>query len=90
MTIRERILSKPPEVQIVLKAKMTKLRIDEGSPDCPHETYAEEALAWWDTVCRDLGVNMQDEDDEAALAIQITQGLRRQKVWGKILREGTQ
>lgn len=81
MTARQRIRAKPPAVQVVLKAYIVKLSIDDVEPDWPG--YAERALLWWEEL---KPMFMAGGMGETAAAELVIAGLRKQDVWGKILR----
>jgi hypothetical protein len=90
MTAREQILAKPGSVQVVIKAKITKDAIEDPTPDWEKRALA--ALEWWGGIM--AGVRMlfraegidNAEPDEARIAEWLVEGIRKQEVWGKILR----
>jgi len=83
-TARELILAKSPQVQEVLKILMTRISIDQGGDLKTLEQLAPEALEWWDQIVADasrVGAIAEEE-----LAAMIIERVRKQEVWGKILR----
>jgi hypothetical protein len=94
--ILDRILAKPETVQVVIKALMVKASISAGRDkggrewsDADLELYGGTALRQWNQVvskCRkfDSSVN------ESHLAETVVDGMRKQQVWGKILRGNAQ
>jgi hypothetical protein len=86
MTVKDEILSRPVAVQIVIKAHITKASLDDEAPD--YERYGADALAWWDAIVSDYRASDPDAG-EAAIADRVIELLRKQDVWGRILREGT-
>ena len=83
-TAQARFQSRPDAVQIVLKCKMTVDSLDDPLPDL--DAYAASALAWWDRMAASRPARTSEERF-AELAIER---LRKQSVWGKILRGDTQ
>jgi len=81
MTARDRARTLPEDVQILIKAHMTKMSLGDQNPDL--EAYCARALEWWDEVRKDLG---EVGWDERTAARKMIDRLRTTPVWGKILR----
>jgi hypothetical protein len=93
LTARARILARPEAVQLVLRAKITKDSIDDPAPD--FEKYGVAALFWWDSIMVQMRAVWRDsyeepDPSESEVAERIIAGLRKQPVWGKILRGAAQ
>ena len=80
MTARARILQKPTLVQTIIKAAMTKLSIDDQSPDW--EVYGERALLWWEEWWLRSAPTGISESKFAELCIER---LREEPIWKKLL-----
>lgn len=87
MTARERIRAKPETVQVVLKVMVTRASLHDPEPDFEQLTNA--ALLCWEVLVADYRKE-NGPISEAALAEQIVDRLRKQDVWGKILRGNAQ
>ena len=85
-TVKEQILAKPEAVQVVIKAHVTKASLNDETPD--YDRYGADALSWWDAVVKQWRVSDPDAS-EAIIAGHVVERLRKQDVWGRILRAQT-
>jgi hypothetical protein len=88
VTVKAQIQSRPGPVQVVLQAFMVSASVKDGchlSTDADFERYGAAAIRQWDefvATCREAEPALA----ECALAESVVDGLRKQEVWGKILR----
>jgi hypothetical protein len=83
MSSRDSVLAKPGAVRVVVHAWMTKDSLED--PGADYETLAFRALAAWERIVSE-GKEIEAGYTEIELAECIVAGLRKQDVWGKILR----
>jgi len=84
VTFREQILSRPPVVQEMLKILIVRLGVEPGNESLSHEDLTPKAVSWWESIYAEAnGVIPVTETD---LAEELISRVRRQEVWGKILR----
>ena len=81
-SIRDRILAKPGYVQTVIRALMVKAALEDSSPNW--DEYGEAALADWNENIYPAAAELGMSEEEAGQ--EILTRLRKQDVWGKILR----
>ena len=88
MTAREEIRAKPPEIQTVIQVYMTVKLLENDHPtDAEYETAGRIALDWWQgLIARYLETAMLVHVTEIDIAKEIIERLRKQDVWGRILR----
>ena len=84
MTAKQSILLKPTLAQRIIRARMTKLSIDDPSPDW--EAYGSQALQWWDETHQEFEAEAKQPISETQLAEKIIEKLKDDTLWGKLLR----
>jgi len=87
MTVAERILAKPGPVIDVIRAYMTKASLRDEHPNW--EAYGAKALEWWEETfafCCSGIAPAPEIFTEEMIAVLILERLRKQEVFGRILR----
>lgn len=87
MTALTQVRAKPPAVQVIIKAHMTKASLEDTSPIW--EQYAAGALDWWHQQYAEATKLAPGISENAAAELMVT-ALRHMETWDKILRAGTQ
>lgn len=88
MTVRDRILAKPAQVQEMLRIYMVAVNVKEDRGEILEgvDALGEEALAWWDAQYQDMVRLYPEPISEIEFAELCIAGVRKQETRGQILR----